>query len=317
MKSLHAISTARGTIAAIAVDQRRSLRRLISSAAGVSEEAIPDSQLSDFKEAVTAGLTAQASAILIDPEYGRSAMQLRAPGTGLLATYEVDGFDNPRPHRMLALLPQYSALRLREMGAVGIKILLSWAPDGDARANEEKRVLIERIGCECEAAGVPFLLEPVVYDPAGSDPRGLDFARRKPALVRATMEEFSSARYRVDVLKVEFPVLLAHLDQAYSREEALDAFRAIDAVARCPYIYLSAGVGIDEFVSSLQLAAEAGTGYSGVLCGRAVWQEGIPVYVRDGRPALDDWLARDGTRNVERILECLKEARPWRQAQRA
>ena len=214
MKSLHAIATARGTIAAIAVDQRKSLRRLMASAARLPEEAVPDSQLSDFKEAVTAALTPQASAILIDPEYGLSAMRLRAAGSGLLATYEVDGFDNPRPHRMLALLPQYSALRLREMGADGIKILLSWAPDGDARSNDEKRVLIERIGCECEAAAVPFLLEPVVYDPAGADPRGLEFARRKPALVRATMEEFSSPRYRVDVLKVEFPVQTAHLGAA-------------------------------------------------------------------------------------------------------
>jgi tagatose 1,6-diphosphate aldolase len=315
MKSLHAIATARGIIAAIAVDQRKSLRRLIASAAGLSEEVIPDSQLSDFKEAVTAALTALASAILIDPEYGRSAMGLRAPGAGLLATYEADGFDNPRPDRMLALLPQYSALRLREMGADGIKILLSWAPDGDARSNDEKRVLVERIGCECEAAGVPFLLEPVVYDPAGADPRGLDFARRKPALVRDTMEEFSSPRYRVDVLKVEFPVLVAHLGKAYSRVEALDAFRAIDAVARCPYIYLSAGVGIDEFVASLDLAAEAGTGYSGVLCGRAVWQEGIPVYVREGRGALEVWLAR-GVRNVRTHPRVLKEVRPWQQAQR-
>lgn len=317
MKSLQAISTPGGTIAAIAVDQRKSLRRLIASAAALPEEAIPDSQLADFKEAVSAALTRHASAILIDPEYGLPAMRLRAPGAGLLATYEVDGFDNPRPHRMLALLPQYSAMRLREMGADGIKILLSWAPDGDARANEEKRVLIERIGCECEAAGVPFLLEPVVYDTAGADPRGLDFARRKPGLVRATMEEFSSPRYRVDVLKVEFPVMPAHLGAAYSRAEALDAYRAIDAVARCPYIYLSAGVGIDEFIASLELAAEAGTGYSGVLCGRAVWQEGVPVYVREGRAGLDDWLTRDGVRNVKRILECLKEARPWQQAQRA
>jgi len=48
----------------------------------------------------------------------------------------------------------------------------------------------------------------------------------------------------------------------------------------------SAGVGIDEFVASLTLAAEAGAHYSGVLCGRAVWQEGVPIYVREGRAAL-------------------------------
>ena len=31
------------------------------------------------------------------------------------------------------------------------------------------------------------------------------------------------------------------------------------------------------------MAAEAGTDYSGVLCGRATWKEGIPVYAKQGR----------------------------------
>jgi len=158
---------------------------------------------------------------------------------------------------------------------------------------------------------VPFLLEPVVYDPAGADPRGLDFARRKPALVRATIEEFSKPVYKVDVLKVEFPVMTACVGSAYTRAEALDCFRAIDAVAGCPYIYLGAGVGIDEFVASLELTAEAGARYSGILCGRAVWQEGVPIYARDGVAALDRWLETEGVRNVARIAECLKEATPW------
>jgi tagatose 1,6-diphosphate aldolase len=109
---------------------------------------------------------------------------------------------------------------------------------------------------------------------------------------------------------------MAHVGTAYTRAQALDAFRALDEAARCPYIYLSAGVGIDEFIASLELAAEAATGYSGVLCGRAVWQDGAPVYMREGRAALDRWLAADGVRNVGRILDCLKEARPWQQAQR-
>src|SRR5205085_1344428 len=140
----------------------------------------------EFKQSVVATLSPYATAVLIDPEYGRPAMEHRAPGCGLIATYESDGFDNPRPHRMLALMPEYSVHRLCELGAQGIKILLSWSPLEDACANEEKRVLIARIGNECEAARVPFLLDPVVNAPSGGDPRGLDFARRKPALVRAT-----------------------------------------------------------------------------------------------------------------------------------
>jgi len=317
MKSLDAISTPQGAIAAIAVDQRKSLRRLIASAGGVPEAAVPDSQLAEFKEAVTGALTPYASAVLLDPEYGLAAMRQRASGVGLLVTYEADGFDNPRPHRMLALMPEYSVTRLRDLGAQGVKILLSWAPDGDARANEEKRVLIERIGAECANVGLPFLLEPVVYDPLGSDPRGVEFTARKPGLVRDTVAEFSRAIYQVDVLKVEFPVSPVHIGSAYTRVEALDAFRALDEAARCPYIYLSAGVAINEFIGSLELAAEAGAGHSGVLCGRAIWQEGIPVYARDGRAALERWLAADGVRNAAQVMDCLKGARPWHHMQNA
>jgi tagatose 1,6-diphosphate aldolase len=313
MKSLRELSNEQGVIAAIAVDQRKSLRRMMAGAAGVADGDIPDCRLTEFKQAVMGALSPHASAVLVDPEYGMPALPYRSPGCGLLLTYEADGFENPRPHRMPALMPEYSARRLRDLGASGVKVLLSWYGDDDPRANEEKRVIIERIGYECEAAAVPFLLEPVVYEPGG-DLRSVEFARRKPALVRDVIEEFSKAVYRVDVLKVEFPVIAAQIGAAYSREQALDAYRAADAAARCPYIYLSAGVSMEEFLESLELAAEAGARYAGVLCGRAAWQQGVPVYMREGRAALDRWLAEDGVRNVERIAAQLERAVPWRTA---
>ena len=49
-------------------------------------------------------------------------------------------------------------------------------------------------------------------------------------------------------------------------------------MATKPFIYLSAGVGNAQFVESLNMAAEAGTDYSGVLCGRATWKDGIAIY---------------------------------------
>ena len=78
--------------------------------------------------------------------------------------------------------------------------------------------------------------------------------------------------------------------KAYTRDEALDHFREAAAVATKPFIYLSAGVSNAQFVESLHMAAEAGTDYSGVLCGRATWKEGIPVYAKQGAKALEDWL---------------------------
>jgi tagatose 1,6-diphosphate aldolase len=123
------------------------------------------------------------------------------------------------------------------------------------------------------------------------------------------MAEFSKPVYKVDVLKVEFPVLAG--DPEWSPAETLDWYRAADRAAFVPYIYLSAGVGIEEFVASLELAAEAGARFSGVLCGRATWQHGAPEFARGGRPALDTWLAHEGVANLHRISRCLERATPW------
>lgn len=292
---------------------------MIADASDKPLESVADEQLAEFKRAVTRVLSKHASAVLLDPEYGRDAWDVRADGCGLLATYEADGYENPRPHRMLALMPRLSVRRLRDGGADGIKILLSYTLFDDPAANEEKCAMIERIGNECDALQMPFFLEPVGYDPAGMDPKSFEYAKQKPEIVIRSMEEFSKDIYKVDVLKVEFPVNSAYMEgssvyagqTAYSRDETINLFQKADAVAGRPYIYLSAGVSGAQFIESLQLAKEAGARFSGVLCGRATWQDGVPVYARDGVKALERWLALSGVRNITAVNECLEGATPW------
>ena len=67
----------------------------------------------------------------------------------------------------------------------------------------------------------------------------------------------------------------------------MEHFRDAAAAASKPFIYLSAGVSDAVFRESLELATEAGTTFSGVLCGRATWQEGVPVYAKEGQAALE------------------------------
>src|SRR5918912_1499523 len=83
---------------------------------------------------------------------------------------------------------------------------------------------------------------------------------------------------------------------AYTRQEAMEHFRTAASAASKPFIYLSAGVSDAVFRETLELAAEAGTAFSGVLCGRATWQDGIPVYAREGVHALENWLEDRGVR---------------------
>jgi tagatose 1,6-diphosphate aldolase len=311
-KRLKSLSTPDGIIAALAIDQRKSMRRMIADAAGKPIEQITDAHLIEFKSAVTQALTPHASAVLLDPEYGIEAASKRAPGCGLLIAYEMDGYENPRPHKMLALRPELSVSRIRDLGADGVKILLTYTPFEDQAANDAKHALIERIGAECEALDMPFFLEPVGYDTQGADPKSCEYARLKPEIVIGSMEEFSKPVYKVDILKVEFPVNAAYVDAAYTRLEALDIFRRADKSTNLPYIYLSAGVSMEQFKAQLNLAAESGACYCGVLCGRATWQEGAAAYARGGLSALSEWLTNEGVPKMKALNQCLKPARSWR-----
>jgi tagatose 1,6-diphosphate aldolase len=317
-KGLEAVSDKRGVIAAAAMDQRGSLQKAIAQGRGIEKKDVTPEMMSEFKEAVVRILTPHASAILLDPEYGLTAAKKRAPNAGLLLAYEKTGYDATQPGRLPDLLDHWSVRRLVEAGADCIKILLYYTPFDPPKINETKHAWVERIGAECAALDVPFFLEFVGYE-EGTDEKGIEFARKKPEVVKKSMEEFSKDRYGVDVMKVEVPVNMAFVagtrackgESAYTREEAKEHFRRCAAVAKRPFIYLSAGVSNEVFAETLELAGESGTNFSGVLCGRATWKDGIPVYAKSGLKALEDWLADQGVKNIRNVNDRLAPAKPW------
>ncbi len=318
-KHLQALANGQGVIAAAAMDQRGSLQKSIASAKGIDSNTVTPEMMGEFKTAVTRILSPHASAILLDPEFGLEAAKARSPSAGLLLAYEQSGYDNARPGRLPDLLPHVSVKRIADWGADGVKILIYYTPSDSPEVNDIKHAFVERIGAECERYQVPFFLEFIGYDPAGGDEKGIEFARRKPEVVIGSMEEFSKPHYGVDVLKVEVPVNAHYVEgsvvykgqKAYTYQEALEHFRRAAAVATRPFIYLSAGVSNEQFVESLRMAAEAGTDFSGVLCGRATWKEGIPVYGKQGLRALEDWLHTEGVKNIGAVNDALRAAKPW------
>lgn len=319
LRRMRALSNERGIIAAAAMDQRGSLQKSLAVSRGVDVKEITYEMMSEFKVVVTKVLTPHASAILLDPEFGLEAAHARSKNAGLLLAYELSGYDNTRPGRLPDLLPHVSAKRIVDWGADSVKILIYYTPFEDPAINDVKHAFVERIGAECETLEIPFFLEFVGYDPKGGDEKGLEYAKVKPEIVRKSMEEFSKPQYRVDVLKVEVPINAEYVEgssvykgqKAYTRDEALKHFRDAAAVAGKPFIYLSAGVSNAQFVESLKMASEAGTDYSGVLCGRATWKEGIPIYARQGAKALEEWLQKEGVRNINAVNDAIRSAVPW------
>jgi tagatose 1,6-diphosphate aldolase len=317
-KGMKAVCNSRGVIAAAAMDQRGSLKNSIAKEKGIDKSAVTDQMLEEFKTAVTRVLTPHASAILLDPEYGLPAAKARSSNAGLLLAYENTGYDNTRPGRLPDLLDIWSVRRLVGAGADCIKILLYYTPFDPPHINDIKHAWVERIGSECSSVDVPFFLEFVGYE-EGGDEKGIAFARKKPEIVKGSMQEFSKPQYGVDVLKVEVPVNMAFVagskaskgESAYTRDEAKKHFLAAASVAKKPFIYLSAGVSNDVFLETLELASESGANFSGVLCGRATWKDAIPVYAKQGVKALEDWLSDQGVKNINNVNSRLTAAKPW------
>ncbi len=315
LKGLKAVSNDRGVIAAAAMDQRGSLQKALAKEKGGE---VTDAMMQEFKSLVTEVLTPHASAILLDPEWGLPASKRRARNAGLLLAYEKTGYDKTGPGRLPDLLDHWSARRLKEAGADCVKILLYYTPFDPTEINDRKHAWVERIGDECRANDIPFFLEFVGYED-GADEKGLDYAKKKPQIVEASMREFSKDRYGVDVLKVEVPVNMKFVEgtksfagqKAYTKKEAIDFFHKAAAVATKPFIYLSAGVSNAEFSETLELAGESGVKFNGVLCGRATWKDGIPVYGKQGAVAFRKWLETEGVKNINNVNEKLKAATPW------
>jgi tagatose 1,6-diphosphate aldolase len=311
LQGMKNVSNDKGVIAAAAMDQRGSLKKMLGSRAN-------DAGLEEFKIHVTEVLTKYASAILLDPEWGLPAAKRRAKGSGLLLAYEKTGYDKALPGRLPDLLDVWSAKRLKEAGADCVKILLYYTPYDEAKINDHKHAWVERIGDECKANDIPFFLELVGYK-EGMDEKSADFAKLKPEVVAKSMEEFSKDRYGVDVLKVEIPINLQYVEgaksfkgtKAYTKAEALAHYRAAAGATDKPFIYLSAGVSNAEFIEDLEFAAESGVKFNGVLCGRATWKDGIPIYAEQGAEAFRKWLETDGVANIDNVNNALKAATSW------
>jgi len=275
--------------------------------------------MEEFKILVSEVLTPHASAILLDPEWGLPASRQRAKNAGLLMAYEKTGYDKTGPGRLPDLLDDWSVRRLKEAGADCIKILLYYTPFDSKAINNKKHAWVERLGDECRANDIPFFLEFVGYE-EGADEKGIEYARKKPEIVTESMAEFTKDRYGVDVMKVEVPVNMKFVEgavssgggaSAYTRDRAKHFFLESAKVATKPFIYLSAGVSNAEFTESLALAAESGVKYSGVLCGRATWKDGISVYAKQGAAAFRKWLEGQGVQNIKNVNAAIQSAVPW------
>jgi len=324
LRRLRSLTDAQGRFKMMAIDQRGSLVSAIARALGKADGDVSHQELEQAKRSVTKVLAPYATAVLTDPQYGYpQSLPYLAPQTGLLLASEESGYlpdGTKEGERRSTLIEGWSAAETLKAGADAVKLLAYYHPQGSPEVCRHQQELVVKVGKECDDAGVPFLLELVTYPLGAETADSAQVARAKPKLTIDSAREFSDPRYRVDVLKLEFPADLKWTKEycngafdgkerqaVYSLDEVNGFCRRLDEASGLPWVILSAGVDIAEFLVQLELAIAAGA--SGFLCGRAIWQDAIGLFPDVTK--VESWLAHHGVYNLTRANGCAGQALPW------
>lgn len=325
LRGLMRIADNEGRFRMLAVDQRGSLKRMLGRV--LSREVVYQ-DLAKIKQAIVKTLSPWSSATLIDPVYGYpEAIKYFQKDVGLLITLEETGADKVGPsgkERKSRLIDGWDASKTRRLGADAAKLLIYYRGDASRDVVEHQKRIAREVGEDCVKNDIPCVLELVGYPFKEDEEKDhVNYARRKPQIVFDYVQEFSRPEYNVDLLKVEFPADLKYCKEfadgvfdgekrepVYDLSDICDFCRRVTELSRVPWVILSAGVDIDEFVENVRIATENGA--SGFLCGRAIWKDCVNWY--PDVEAVEQWLSTSGVDNFQRLYAASQGATPYFEA---
>lgn len=293
---LEAIAGSDGTFAIVAMDQRNTLRRMLTAA----ERATDADTIRDFKVDVTEALSPSASGILLDPDFGVPAVRdagVLASGCGMLIAAEPPDRVSWEGEPRAGLDGGTTAAEVVAMGGDAVKLLVQMRPDrphapGDPDLVAEVVDVVRTVVEDCAAVGVPSVIETLLYALPDEDPLT---PRRRAELIAESARILSEVR--PSLLKLEYPSDAA-------------GCRAVGAAVTVPWAMLSAGMDFDPFLDAIVNACDEG-GASGFIAGRVYWKEAVALE-GEARRAFLTGTARP---RLERSLEAMAgHARPWTKA---
>lgn len=293
---LEAIAGSDGTLAIVAMDQRNTLRRMLTA---VERPTDPDT-IRAFKVDVTEALSPTASAVLLDPDFGVPAVQeagALAGGCGMLVAAEPPDRISWEGEPRASLAGGTTAAEVRAMGGDAVKLLVQMRPDRTHRPGEPDLVaevvdVVRTVVEDCAAVGVPSVVETLLYALPGEDPLT---PRRRAELITESARILSEVG--PDLLKLEYPSDAA-------------GCRAVGEVTTVPWAMLSAGMDFEPFLEAIGNACDEG-GASGFIAGRVYWKEAVALEGEQRRA----FLSGTARARLERSLEAMAgHARPWTEA---
>lgn len=319
---LKTLSDKHGCFRMMAIDQRGSMERALGKPLKKDAKQVTYAEMALIKELITRVLSPLSTATLTDPIFGLPFSIAAIPReVGLLLALEATGYQESGDgkERRTTLLEGWSVEKIKRSGAAAVKLLLYHHPDCSQATLDHQYRVVRDVGAECRKHDILYLLELVGYPLKGTAADSPEFARQKPSIVARSAKEFAKPEYGVDILKLEFPAELKYTKEfagkfdkkerpaAYALKDVEGFCKEVDAACQVPWVILSAGVDIDEFVENVKLAKAAGA--SGFLCGRAIWKEAVNC-MPDVK-AVEQFLETTGVANFRKCHEALRGARPW------
>jgi tagatose 1,6-diphosphate aldolase len=282
-RRLHRIS-AGGVFALVAVDHRDSLKIAFEGRGVAAPEG---AAIGALKAEIVAALAPAATGVLIDAEHGAAVL---ADGSGgapaVLMPLEAQGYADAESGRVTSFLPGWGPEAALATGADGCKLLLPFRADHAASAAAQAEVVAAAVE-GCHAAGLPLVLEPIVYRLPGEDESA--HADAFPGLVIAGVERL--VPLGADVMKVQFP----RAGAAGAEEEWC---RQLDAeCGSTPWVLLGGGAAYETFAAQVEIACRAGA--SGYIVGRTAWEGAVSADPDERRR----WLAEVGAPRLRAVRE--------------
>jgi tagatose-1,6-bisphosphate aldolase len=277
-----------GLVIGAAADHRDSLRIELSKR-GLE---VSDQELGQIKARVAEVIAPAATVILLDGEVGAPAARaagVLGHGLALVLPLEAQGYGDVASIPETRLLPGFSPALAVEQGASGCKLLLPFRVDVEDQA--ERQVAVAAGAAEaCRAAGIPLVLEPIVYRRGGEDLAADAYGE----LVIAGAARL--AQLEPGVLKLQHP-------------GNAELCRGVhEACAGEPWVLL--GGGADEDTLERQIAEACAAGAVGFIVGRTLWSDAlVPDPAERERILSERPLAR-----LQRLAAAARAATSMRQA---
>ena len=300
MSGLRMVSDENGRIRVLALDQSNSFKKFLKKQY-VSQNVTKEPGYSDVLDAkmqITNILSPYSTSVLLDVSYGaRQSLNMGSisRNAGLIVRLEC----SKDPGIPSDYEPGWSVAAIKKMGAVAVKLLV-YMDCENATMTDNQMNFVRKVSAECREHDILLMTEELSYPREGETKTSKSYLDRKMGNILKSAELIGP---HTDILKLEYPGI-----EGDNECVQLKKLEELDHVCARPWVLLSAGVGYHIFIKQVELAMISGA--SGVMAGRAIFQEYFNYNTPNEQENFLKTIATERMQEINSFVE--KHAQSWR-----